>query len=275
LGAAAVLVLLGARHLRDRGAVHPWPAVPAVTALDVGQGDAILLRSPDGAAALIDTGAPGDPAAVLGALRREGVRELSLVAVTHDQLDHSGALREVLDHHAVGILAHPPLGPDATGLRRTVDRARAAGVVTREVSAGARIVVGRWTLDVMSPRAAPPAGADPNPYSMVVRARAGRFAALLAADAESDALAGLPLGSVDVLKVSHHGSADAGLARLLPRLRPAVALVSVGEGNPYGHPRGETLAALRAAGVRTWRTDRDGNVTVAEAADGLAVDAEG
>jgi competence protein ComEC len=83
---------------------------------------------------------------------------------------------------------------------------------------------------------------------------------LLTADAESDVLSTLDLGPVDVLKVSHHGSADAGLASVLERLRPRLAAIEVGAHNTYGHPVPATVATLRAAGVAVYRTDRDGSV---------------
>jgi competence protein ComEC len=271
LGVAAVLAV---GHLAVRDRPPPWPDTPAVTALDVGQGDAILLRSPDGAAVLVDTG-PSYRAPVLSALRRAGVRRLALVAVTHDQDDHAGGLAAVLDRHDVGLLVHPPLAPDSADLRRTLAAARTRGVEVREVAEGARISAGQWLLRVVGPRGPPPPGADPNGHSLVVLATAGSLDALLTADAESPALQGVDLPPVDVLKVAHHGSADPGLRDLLERIRPRVALVSVGSANRYGHPAPETLAALRAGGTRVWRTDRDGDVTVSGAAGTLAVQTEG
>lgn len=247
---------------RGGGDVAPWPATPAVTALDVGQGDAILLRSPDGAAALVDTGTSRPPVPVLAALRRNGVGDLSLVVVTHDQEDHSGALAEVLEHHRVALLAHPPLGPDADDLRADLAAARRRGVAVRVIAAGTELVVGAWRLRVTSPRGPPPAGTDPNPYSLTMLARAGTLDVFLSADAESDAVGRLALPAVEVLKVAHHGSSDAGLSDVLQRLHPSTALVSVGEGNTYGHPTPETLGALTAGGVRTLRTDERGDVTV-------------
>ena len=99
-------------------------------------------------------------------------------------------------------------------------------------------------------RGARPRGADPNPDSLVALASAGGLDVLLTADAESGALAPVATAAVDVLKVSHHGSEDPGLAALLGRLRPRVALISAGEGNPFRHPRPETLAALAAHAAR-------------------------
>jgi competence protein ComEC len=88
------------------------------------------------------------------------------------------------------------------------------------------------------------------------------FNLLLSADAESETLLPLDLRDVDAMKVPHHGSADPGLPDLLERLRPEVAGIEVGLHNSYGHPAPATLAALRRAEVPTYRTDRDGTVTV-------------
>ncbi len=241
----------------------PWPAAPAVTALDVGQGDAILLRSPDGASVLVDTGPPGSPAPVLGALRRVGVRRLDVLAITHDQLDHAGAGPDIIDRLDVGTVISPVALPavDAAARRR--------GVAVRRVFAGDGVQAGGWRLDVLWPPANQPPPEDPNDASLVMRASATGVAALLTADAESGVLGRLPLERVDVLKVSHHGSADPGLPGVLRRLRPSVAMISVGDPNRHGHPEAGTLAALAAAGVAVLRTDRSGSATVAPGAGGL------
>jgi competence protein ComEC len=268
-GAAAVALLAAAGWALGRPpAPAPWPAGPAVTALDVGQGDAILLRGPDGSAALFDTGPPGaegggGAAPVVAALRRMGVRRLDAIVLTHDSLDHVGGARDVLGRMPVGAVLSPVPPQDGwlPWARAALDEARRRGVPTGELRAGAQLRVGPWRVRVLSPARARPAGADPNPWSLVAVASAGPLDVLLTADAESDALAGLPAGRVEVLKVSHHGSEDPGLPRELARLRPRVALISAGEGNAFRHPRPETLAALAAAGTTAWRTDRSGDVT--------------
>jgi competence protein ComEC len=242
----------------------PWPARPALTALDIGQGDAILLRSPDGAAALVDAGPPGEPAPVVAALRRAGVRRLDLVAFTHNSADHVGGVAEVLDRFPVGALVVPLLAdePRPPLVRAALDGARRHAVPALTVRAGDRLEVGEWRVRVLWPARRPAVGTDPNLGSMVARASAGGLDALLTADAESPVLERLALMPVEVLKVSHHGSEDPGLAHVLSGLRPAVALISAGAGNRYGHPRRQTVDALAAAGVRTWRTDRSGDLTV-------------
>ena len=116
----------------------------------------------------------------------------------------------------------------------------------------------------------PPPGADPNQLAVVLLARWHRFSMLLTADAEAGSVPFDP-GPVDVLKVAHHGSEDAGLAALLARTRPRLAVISVGAGNPYGHPAAATLATLGGHGVRTLRTDRDGTVVIEVGRRGFGV----
>ncbi len=131
--------------------------------------------------------------------------------------------------------------------------------------AGDRLRLGELEVDVLWPRprtSEAEAGADPNDRAVVLLARAAGVSVLLTADAESDVLAQLDLPQVDLLKVSHHGSADPGLGPLLERLRPRAAVIEVGADNGYGHPVPATVAALRAAGARVLRTDRDGTVVV-------------
>ncbi len=116
-------------------------------------------------------------------------------------------------------------------------------------------------------------GEDPNQHAIVLLASYGSVDVLLTADAESDVTGQLTIPPVEVLKVAHHGSADPGLADLLERLRPRVAVISVGAGNDYGHPTDSTLAALAGStGLRTYRTDRDGSVVVESSGSGLVGD---
>jgi competence protein ComEC len=128
--------------------------------------------------------------------------------------------------------------------------------------AGQVLHVGPIELRVLWPRRDPPApaGAEPNDRATVLHVRDGDFDLLLSADAESNATAGLELPVVDAMKVAHHGSDDPGLAGLLARLRPRVAVIPVGRHNLYGHPTPATVAALAAAVPIVRRTDRDGTV---------------
>ncbi|HEX2435497.1 MAG TPA: ComEC/Rec2 family competence protein [Solirubrobacterales bacterium] len=226
-----------------------------ITVLDVGQGDATLLEPPDGDPVLVDAGPPG--AGIAAKLAGEGVDRLAAVAVTHAQLDHAGGLDEVLAELPVGSLAH------ATASRPVLAGARAADATPVAVARGDTLRSGSLRLDVLWPPPLPRAGAeDPNASSLVLVARWRRFSMLLTGDAEAEA-APIEPGPVDVLKVAHHGSEDAGLERLLDVTVPRAAVISVGDDNPYGHPAAATLSALAANGATTLRTDEIGDVEIA------------
>jgi competence protein ComEC len=260
LGSFALVAVLGWWALQERPSWTP-PVGLRVTALDVGQGDAILLETAQ-AAVLVDQGPPEGDAA--GQLRRLGVRSLSAIVLTHPQRDHVGGAAAVLRRLRVGAVLDPGLDGSASPDEQAALAAAAQrGVKVVLARTGRVLQLGRLRLEVLWPDARGPPGEDPNLRATVVLARYGRIAVLLTADAESDVTLRLPLPRVHVLKVAHHGSSDTGLPELLRRVRPQVALISVGNGNAYGHPTPETLAALEAAPrLRTYRTDRDGPVTV-------------
>jgi competence protein ComEC len=141
-------------------------------------------------------------------------------------------------------------------------------------AAGETLRAGRIELRILSPEPEAPqehAGEDPNQRAIVAEARVGSFRMLLTADAESDVLSTLDLEPVDVLKVSHHGSADPGLAPMLERLRPRVDAIEVGTHNTYGHPVPATVRTLQAAGGAVYRTDRDGSVRLEQRGGRLVV----
>jgi len=235
-------------------------AILSVSFLDVGQGDAILIDPPRSEPLLVDGGPPG--AGLAEELEQEGVEALAAAALTHEQSDHAGGLIEILDQLPVGGLLHNGDAPDARAA------ALAAGIPSERIGEGDRLRFGELRVDVLWPSESPPASAsDPNQRSLVLLARWRRFSLLLTGDAEAEA-APIDPGQIDVLKLAHHGSADASLAALLDRSRPSLAVISVGEDNPYGHPAPDTLAELAEAEVPILRTDRDGEIEIAVRTDG-------
>jgi len=257
-GAVALSLLAVAGIGLGRGAAGDAgkPLDLRVIVLDVGQGDAILLDPPNGDPVLVDGGPPGDD--LRDHLAGEGASSLAAAVVTHDQSDHTGGIEELLGSYPVRRVLY---GEPARDVLRD---ARAAGVRTMSISEGSEIDSGGLRLEVLWPPRSlldGPPPADPNDAALVLLARWRGFSMLLTADAEAESVPVDP-GPVDVLKVAHHGSDDAGLDALLDRTVPRLAVISVGARNPYGHPTAGTLATLAEHDVPTMRTDLDGDVTI-------------
>jgi competence protein ComEC len=225
--------------------------------LDVGQGDAILLKPRSAPAVLVDGGPPGDE--LVAKLRDEGVDRLGAAVVTHDQSDHAAGIAEALGSIPIARLVYGRMD------REYLAHARSVGAAPEEVAAGTSLRSGSLHLEVLWPPpialAEDPPDTDPNLLALVIRARWHDFTMLLTADAEAESTP-LDPGPIDVLKVAHHGSDDAGLGPLLDRIRPRLAVISVGADNPYRHPTPGTLATLAAHGVPTLRTDLDGTIEI-------------
>ena len=259
LASAALALAATAYALRPPPSWHP-PHGLRVTFLDVGQGDSALLEAPGGAV-LVDEGPP--EADVAGQLRSLGVRSLTAIVLTHPQRDHIGGAARVLERLSVGAVADPGIDAPSADHDEAVAAARRRGVPIVVIRAGEVFRVGSLRLRILWPDDPGLPSEDPNQHAVVMLASYGATDVLLTADAESDVTSRLPLRPVEVLKVAHHGSEDPGLPGLLRVLRPRVAVISVGEGNDYDHPRPETVTALDALpGLRTYRTDEDGRVVV-------------
>ena len=269
-----VLLAVLAMGLRQAVSAPGPPGRLTVSFLDVGQGDATLAQHPDGGAVLFD-GGPRE-ARVARLLRRAGVERLSAVVATHASADHHGGLVEVLERFPVDLLIDGGDGtadPDFNAVLAEADR---RGVRRVRAVAGTTLRAGGLTVRVLSPPPRPPgvAPADPNPRAVVAIVSADEFDLFLSGDAESPALASLPLPDVEALKVPHHGSSDPGLPGILDRLRPELAVIEVGSENRFGHPAPDTLAALIARVPRVHRTDRDGTVSVTVDSGAFAVATE-
>jgi competence protein ComEC len=264
LVAAAILLAVAAAFgpalIPPRTLAPPPDGTLRVTALDIGQGDATLLQA-GGHAILVDAGPAGD--GIARKLKRAGVRRLDTLVVTHPQADHDGGAPAVLAALPVTMLLDGR-GGDRSSTSIAIDApARRKHTRITAAQAGQVVRTGPLTLRILWPPVGPAApGSDPNDRAVVAVAEAFGATALLTADAESPVLAPLDLPPVDVLKVSHHGSADPGLPALLQRLRPRVALIEVGAHNTYGHPTPATLQALATTVPVVKRTDRDGAVRV-------------
>jgi competence protein ComEC len=244
-----------------------------IVALDVGQGDAILVEGPQGSRLLIDGGP--DPERLVGALDARlppWDRRLDILVLSHPHEDHVAGLPLLLERYRVGRTFDVGMrgrGPGyaAWGLAlalRDVPRGRLA-TGDALVLDGARLDV-LWPDPGTVPAEPPDDGSGINNVSVVLLGQFGRQRFLLMGDVEEEVdpiLLERGLPPVDLVKVAHHGSRTSSTQAFLNAVRPRVALVSAGARNPYGHPAPATLERLAAGGARIGRTDLDGTVEVA------------
>ncbi len=254
-------------------AIGPAPArETSLVVLDVGQGDAILVRDA-GRTMLVDTGADGD--VLRAALHRHGVRRIDVLVLTHAHDDHTGGVDGLSGTQTVGWVGVSGAA-SADGTWDARPWPSVGGAPVRALKIGDTWWIGDIGVEVVWP-APDVTGMSTNDTSVVLNLRCGGFDAVLTGDVEGAAQAGmLERGGgreVEVLKVPHHGSTNGLTAEALAVWAPRDAIVSVGTGNDFGHPHAEALALLEEANVRVWRTDKAGDVTVSINRDGYRISA--
>jgi competence protein ComEC len=278
LGALALIVWApdGARRHLPVAEIH---------LLDVGQGDAIALRSPRGRWVLVDAGrawSSGDAgrATVIPHLRRRG-GELALLVLTHPHADHIGGVASVLRALRPREVRDAAFLERSHRYREVLAAAEAVGARWQRVRPGETIDVDGLSLEFLAPDSAWTASLDdPNEASTVVRARFGAVRILLTGDAELREeewlLEHAPSElAADILKVGHHGSRTSTSPAFLAAVAPRLALVSVGQGNVYGHPGPEVMRRLIDSGVTVLRTDQLGTLILRTDGQGVEVEAAG
>ena len=287
LAAALTLSLAGCEELlamvqqaQNAPPAASQPAPPAegggfsVTFIDVGQALSVLVGC-DGQYMLYDGGNVEDGSLVVSYLQSRGVDRLEYVFCSHAHEDHVGGLAAVMAAVPAGQVYAPVTENDTQCFEDFVKYTQQQGLAIVVPAAGSVWQLGSAVIRMLGPVASYD---DTNDTSLVLRIDYGETSFLLTGDMEQDAeddlvASGAPL-DVDVLQVGHHGSETSTGYVFLNAVLPEIGVISVGEGNSYGHPHEAALSRLRDAGVDVWRTDLSGTITITSNGADYAVASE-
>lgn len=274
--AAAVLLLLAFLAAAGLLLGHRPDGSLTIACLDVGQGDAAVIETPEGARVLIDGGSSNKSGTgqyqLLPYLKSRGISRLDGIFISHTDEDHISGVRELLQMAGeglislrVGMLALPAWEEPPKAYEELCLLAKKAGASVVRLKAGGSFRMGSVKLEALWPGDGA-AGKDVNEEGLVLRLTCGEFSGLFTGDigeeTEKKLLLQKRLGDVDFLKVAHHGSRYSTGNDFLAAVQPEVAVVSSSAANTYGHPSPETLERLRLAGAQVWCTKDWGAVTL-------------
>lgn len=262
--ALAALLAAGAAALYYFLSPYLAPEAPAgeleVHFIDVGQGDAILLRC-DGEAALVDAGTPDCRESLLEYLQGQRLEEPKYVFASHPHADHIGSMAAVIDAFGCQTFIMPDMVSYTRAFENMLDSVERCGAETQLGKAGDTFELGQAQLELLWPAQGYEAE-DANNISLVIRVTYGPYSFLLTGDAETSVekefVSNLP--ATTVLKAGHHGSKTSSSQALLEAARPEYCVISVGAGNSYGHPSPEILEKLEQLGCQIYRTDLQGDI---------------
>lgn len=249
----------------DRSAADDIPtdaqAQIAVHFVDVGQGDCAVIETPDGNL-LIDAGTKQSEAAIKRCIDDLGITEFAYAIFTHPHADHIGSAAAIVEAYMIDSVVMPNAVSTSKTFEKLIAAIEEKDCRVIEGKAGRRLILGGLTIDLLAPVKAYD---DLNNMSIVALLTYGDGTFLFTGDAEAlsetDMLEnGVP--ACDVLKVGHHGSSTSSSEEFIAAVSPQIAVISVGEGNSYGHPHESTLKRLKAHGVQVLRTDLCGTITI-------------
>lgn len=246
-----------------------------ISMLDIGQGDAILLRTPNGKIILVDGGSSTRSSigryVITPAVKYYGANQIDYVFVSHMDSDHVNGIEELIALSLEGgiqinCLILPEIAEKDESFTALIQQAESAGVCVQMTHQGDVVRIGEVDLECLYPGTEAEFSGDENNNSMVLSLQYGEFDMLFTGDLETEGekilLEQQKIRDYDVLKVGHHGSSGASSQAFLEQVKPELALISCGSRNRYGHPHAETLERLQEQGAFVYCTKDSGAIVL-------------
>ncbi|MBS7297655.1 MAG: MBL fold metallo-hydrolase [Eubacteriales bacterium] len=229
--------------------------------IDVGQADSTFIELSNGQTMLIDAGRKGDSETIINYIRNLQYDVIDFVIATHPHDDHIGGMADVLNSFEIGKMYMPRQAHTISAFDNMLDVIENKGIELYTAKAGVNITRdGNTIIDILAPFA--DSYTDLNNCSAIVKLTYGKTVMIFTGDSEKEIELQRSDVDAEVLKVGHHGSNSSSAPKFIEAVSPAVAVISVGYGNSYGHPHEETLSTLSDIGAEIYRTDEVGTITI-------------
>ena len=231
--------------------------------IDVGQADSTFIELSNGQTMLIDAGRSGDAGTIINYIKNLKYSNIDYVVATHPHDDHIGGMASVLNSFDIGKMYMPKQAHTISAFTNMLDVIENKNIDLYTAKAGVNIAThGAIKIDIIAPFA--DSYSNINNCSAMVKLTYGKTVMIFTGDSEKEIESQLDFSNIDadVLKVGHHGSKSSSSTGFINAVSPDIAVISVGEGNSYGHPNSETIALLNQVGADVYRTDEQGTIVV-------------
>lgn len=246
------------------GETNEYEGELSVHFIDVGQGDAALIRTPGGKNILIDAGPNSDEDKLKKYLDVLKIRNIDYAIFTHPHEDHIGGADMVLNKYTVKSVILPDVVTNTVTFEKLLEAIEKNGCSVITASPGSSYTIDNVTLKILAPLKI--SEKDLNNASIVLKLTYGETSFMFTGDAEKDSEYRMldkydkNEFSCNVLKVGHHGSSTSSSSSFVKAISPSAAVISCGKNNDYGHPHSETLSLMKKLGITVYRTDLLGSV---------------
>lgn len=234
-----------------------------ISFIDVGQGDSILIRTPEDKYIIVDSGSTNEKDKLYDYIGSMEIDSIDVVISTHPHEDHIGNLDNIIEDYNVKEVYMPKVSATTKAFENLLNSIKQKGLKIKSAKSGIGFDIGNVKFEFLAPNS--DEYEDMNNYSCVLKVSYGGRSFLLMGDAEklseSEILESGADIKADVIKIGHHGSSSSSSKEFIEAVNPRYAVISCGAGNDYNHPHRETISLLDSLKIETARTDLNGTIT--------------